>query len=96
MRIQETVATGFFALLALAPPVQAADGAASGPPSAPEKIDLFEARTGGYWTCRIPVITVTRTGAVLVTSEARPGKGHVHERLLRRLLDEPFLNLERS
>lgn len=40
-----------------------------------EKQDLFEARTRGYHTCRIPGIAVTRNSVVLVTAEARPGRG---------------------
>ena len=36
---------------------------------------LFEARTHGYYTYRIPGIAVTPGGAVLATVEARPGKG---------------------
>jgi hypothetical protein len=38
-----------------------------------EKQDLFEARTSGYHTCRIPGIAVTKNNTVLVTTEARPG-----------------------
>ena len=40
-----------------------------------EKQNLFEARTNDYWTCRIPGITVTKSDVVLVTTEARPGRG---------------------
>lgn len=55
-----------------------------------EKVDLFEARTNGYWTCRIPGIAVTKSDAVLVTTEARPGKGgdyDFNDVLLRRSTD---------
>lgn len=36
---------------------------------------LFEARTNGYKTYRIPGIVTTPGGAVLATAEARPGEG---------------------
>ncbi len=55
-----------------------------------EKQNLFEARTGGYWTCRIPGIAVTRTNVVLVTTEARPGRGgdyDYNDVLMRRSTD---------
>ena len=38
-----------------------------------EKQTLFEARTNGYHTYRIPGIAVTKNNTVLVTTEARPG-----------------------
>jgi len=37
--------------------------------------DLFLARNGEYVTCRIPTVLVTPAGSVLVTAEARRGKG---------------------
>ncbi len=55
-----------------------------------EKQDLFEARTNGYHTYRIPGITVTKNNVVLVTTEARPGKGgdwDFNDVLMRRSLD---------
>lgn len=55
-----------------------------------EKQNLFEARKNGYWTCRIPAIAVTRNDVVLVTAEARPGRGgdyDFNDVLLRRSLD---------
>lgn len=55
-----------------------------------EKADLFEARTGGYWTCRIPGIVATRNNVVLVTTEARPGRGgdyDFNDVLMRRSTD---------
>ncbi|MFA5189577.1 MAG: sialidase family protein, partial [Verrucomicrobiia bacterium] len=55
-----------------------------------EKQNLFEARTNGYWTCRIPGIAVTKNNAVLVTTEARPGRGgdyDFNDVLMRRSTD---------
>lgn len=55
-----------------------------------EKKDLFEARTNGYWTYRIPGIAVTKNDAVLVTAEARPGQGgdyDFNDVLMRRSTD---------
>ena len=55
------------------------------------KQDLFEARQNGYWTCRIPGITVTKNGVVLVTAEARPGQGgdyDFNDLLMRRSTDD--------
>lgn len=40
-----------------------------------EKHNIFEARTGGYWNYRVPGIICTQRGTVLVTAEARTGKG---------------------
>lgn len=40
-----------------------------------EKIHLFEARTKGYHTYRVPGILCTPNGVVLATAEARRGKG---------------------
>ncbi|MEZ5413203.1 MAG: sialidase family protein [Opitutaceae bacterium] len=40
-----------------------------------DKQPLFQARTGGYHTCRIPGLCVTRSGTVLATAEARRGHG---------------------
>ena len=37
--------------------------------------DLFEARTGGYPTRRIPGLPATSDGVVLATVKARPGGG---------------------
>jgi sialidase-1 len=54
------------------------------------KQSLFEARTGGYHTCRIPGLCVTPGGAVLVTTEARRGHGgdwDDNDLLLRRSTD---------
>lgn len=39
------------------------------------KQHLYEARTGGYHTCRIPVLAVAPGGTVLAACEARTGKG---------------------
>jgi sialidase-1 len=55
-----------------------------------DKQDLFEARTGGYHTCRVPGLAVTARGAVLATVEARPGGGgdwDGNDLLLRRSTD---------
>lgn len=49
-------------LVALAPPVRAAD---------PDKIDLFRADAGGYKMYRIPGVVVTKAGTVLAYCEAR-------------------------
>ncbi|MFP4028889.1 MAG: sialidase family protein [Candidatus Brocadiia bacterium] len=40
-----------------------------------DKQHLFEARTNGYKTYRIPGIVTSSDGAVIVTAEARPGEG---------------------
>lgn len=45
--------------------------AGSPPETAFSQIDLFEARTGGYFTYRIPGIVATRSGALLAWVEAR-------------------------
>jgi sialidase-1 len=66
-----------------------------------EKQNLFEARTEGYRTYRIPGIAVTRRNVVLVTTEARPGQGgdyDFNDVLLRRSTDggrtfAPFVKL---
>lgn len=66
-----------------------------------EKQDLFEARTHGYKTCRIPGLAVTRNNVVLATGEARPGGGgdyDYNDVLMRRSTDggrtfEPFVKL---
>jgi sialidase-1 len=55
-----------------------------------EKQDLFEARTNGYHTYRIPGIAVTKNNVVLVTTEARPGWGgdyDFNDVLMRRSTD---------
>ncbi len=55
-----------------------------------EKQDLFEARTNGYHTYRIPGIAVARNDVVLVTTEARPGGGgdyDFNDVLMRRSTD---------
>lgn len=65
------------------------------------KQDLFEARKNGYYTCRIPGIIATANDTVLVTGEARPGKGgdyDYNDVLMRRSTDggrtfEPFFKL---
>jgi len=54
------------------------------------KRTLFEARTGGYHTYRIPGLLVTRSGVVLASAEARPGAGGDWDRnalVMRRSLD---------
>ena len=64
-----------------------------------EKQDLFEARTNGYHTYRIPGMIATRNNTVLVTTEARPGQGgdyDFNDVLMRRSTDggksfEPFV-----
>ena len=66
-----------------------------------EKQDLFEARTDGYHTYRIPGMIATRNNTVLVTTEARPGQGgdyDFNDVLMRRSTDggktfEPFVKL---
>jgi len=66
-----------------------------------EKQDLFEARTNGYKTYRIPGMVATRNNVVIVTAEARPGRGgdyDFNDVLMRRSTDggrtfEPFLKL---
>jgi len=55
-----------------------------------EKQNLFEARTSGYWTYRIPGLAVTPKGTVLATTEARPGVGgdyDFNDVLMRRSID---------
>jgi sialidase-1 len=54
------------------------------------KQNLFEARTQGYWTCRIPGLAVVGENVVLATAEARPGRGgdyDFNDILLRRSTD---------
>ena len=51
---------------------------------------LFEARTGGYKTYRVPGILATDQDTILVTAEARPGTGgdwDSNEIIMRRSLD---------
>ncbi|MFO7870351.1 MAG: sialidase family protein [Kiritimatiellia bacterium] len=63
------------------------------------KQDLFEARTHGYKTFRIPGIAVTKNNVVLATCEARPGGGgdyDFNDILIRRSTDggetfDPFV-----
>ena len=55
-----------------------------------EKHNLFETRQDGYWTCRIPGLAGTKNNVVLVTAEARPGKGgdyDCNDLLMRRSTD---------
>ncbi|RLT40571.1 MAG: exo-alpha-sialidase [Chloroflexi bacterium] len=55
-----------------------------------QKIDLFTARTDGYWNYRVPGILCTTRGVVLATVEARRGTGgdwDGNDILLRRSLD---------
>ena len=55
-----------------------------------EKTNLFEARTNGYWSYRVPGMVCTPRGVVLVTVEARRGKGgdwDDNDILLRRSVD---------
>jgi sialidase-1 len=55
-----------------------------------DRQNLFEARTHGYHIYRIPGMAVTRNQVVLVTTEARPGKGgdyDYNDVLLRRSSD---------
>ncbi len=67
----------------------------------PSKQNLFEARTHGYKTFRIPGLAVTSGGVVLATVEARPGGGgdySPNDLLLRRSADggttfDPFVKL---
>ena len=40
-----------------------------------KKTNLFEARTYGYSTCRIPGLAVTAAGTILASTEARPDDG---------------------
>ena len=40
-----------------------------------KKTHLFEARSNGYYTCRVPGILCAKSGALLATAEARPGTG---------------------
>ena len=66
-----------------------------------EKQNLFEARTNGYKTYRIPGMVSTGNNAVIVTTEARPGGGgdyDYNDVLMRRSTDggrtfEPFVKL---
>jgi len=66
-----------------------------------EKQNLFEARTNGYYTYRIPGMITTRNDVVIVTTEARPGVGgdyDFNDVLMRRSTDggrtfEPFVKL---
>ncbi len=54
------------------------------------KLDIFEARTNGYHTYRIPGLCVTQRGSVLATCEARPGQGgdyDFNDVLMRRSTD---------
>ena len=58
--------------------------------SALTKIDLFTARQGGYWNCRIPCLLTAPGGVILATCEARRGGGgdwDANDVLLRRSLD---------
>jgi len=55
-----------------------------------EKQDLFEARKDGYHVCRVPGILAAKNETVLVTTEARPGKGgdwDFNDILMRRSTD---------
>ncbi len=55
-----------------------------------EKVNIFEARTNGYWSYRVPGMVCTRRGVVVVSAEARRGKGgdwDDNDVLLRRSLD---------
>lgn len=55
-----------------------------------EKANVFEARTNGYWSFRVPGMVCTPRGVVLVSAEARRGKGgdwDDNDILLRRSLD---------
>ena len=55
-----------------------------------QKVDLFEARTDGYWNYRVPGILCTTNGVVLATAEARRGSGgdwDGNDIVLRRSLD---------
>ena len=68
------------ALLAacLQEPLRAADAPATQPPPPPpgiERVDLFQAGAGGYFTYRIPGLIVTSKGTVLAYCEARHGYG---------------------
>jgi sialidase-1 len=66
-----------------------------------ESQNLFEARTHGYWTYRIPGLVVTPNNVVLATTEARPGQGgdyDFNDILMRRSTDggrtfAPFVTL---
>lgn len=66
-----------------------------------EKQHLFEARTNGYKTYRIPGIVTSPHGVVIVTAEARPGGGgdyDYNDVVMRRSTDggenfEPFRKL---
>lgn len=67
-------------------------GSLAAEPPAPllEKQNLLEARTNGYWTCRIPGLVVTKSDVVLVTTEACPGRGgdyDFNDVLMRRSTD---------
>lgn len=55
-----------------------------------EKVNIFEARTNGYWSFRVPGMVCTPRGVVLASAEARRGKGgdwDDNDILLRRSLD---------
>jgi sialidase-1 len=55
-----------------------------------EKVDLFEARSGGYHNYRVPGILCTPNGVILATVEARRGHGSDwdgNDVLLRRSVD---------
>jgi sialidase-1 len=55
-----------------------------------EKVDLFEARSAGYWNYRIPGLLCTKGGVILATTEARRGHGgdwDGNDVLLRRSVD---------
>ena len=56
-----------------------------------ETTHLFEARTGGYRTYRVPGILATEQGTVLATAEARPGGGgdwDQNDLIMRRSVDD--------
>ena len=61
---RSSVCAGFLAVLAGACCLRAAEPFI-------EKVDLFEARKGGYHTYRIPGVVVTKNGTVLAFCEAR-------------------------
>jgi sialidase-1 len=83
-------ACSILAAAAMVLSVFASSLAAESPAPWLEKQNLFEARTNGYWTCRIPGIAVTKSDIVLVTTEARPGRGgdyDFNDVLMRRSTD---------